>query len=53
MCPRLCNTTILEHDDLVTVVDSPQPVCDEDARSGFVFEYTVDVLEKCLFGVGV
>ncbi len=47
------HTAILEHDDLIAIVDGAQPVRDEDAGTGFVFEDAVDVLQQGLFGVGV
>lgn len=47
------HTAILEHDDLIAIVDGAQPVRDEDAGSRFIFEDAVDVLQEGLFGVGV
>ena len=47
MCPTFRDATVLKNDDLVTIVDSPQPVRDEDTRSGLVFQYTVDILKEC------
>jgi hypothetical protein len=44
---------ILEHQDLVTIIDRPQPVRDKHARAALFFQNAVDVLQERLFGVGV
>jgi hypothetical protein len=49
----LSNMSILEHQDLVTVVDRPQSVRDEHARTGLLFQDFVDVLHKRLLRVCV
>lgn len=53
MRAALRHTTVFEHDDLIAVVDGPQPVSNKDTRSGLFFQYAVDVLEKALLGVSI
>ena len=53
MCTALRHTTVLEHDDLIAIVNGPQPVRNEYTRPRLFFQYTVDVLEEALLRVGV
>jgi hypothetical protein len=43
--PHLRHLSILEYQDLITIVDRPQPVRDKDARAALVFQNAVDVLQ--------
>lgn len=53
MCTALCHTTIVQDNDLIAVVNGPQPMSNKDARSSFFFQYAIDVLKKALLSVGV
>lgn len=44
---------ILEHKDLVAVIDRAQPVRDKDTGAPLFLQNAVDVLQQRLLGVGV
>lgn len=49
----LCYATLFEDDDLIAVIDGPQPMSNKDTRPSLFLQYAVDVLEEALLGVGV
>lgn len=44
---------ILQHQNLVTVADGTQTMRHKHTRAALILENAVDVLQECLFGVGV
>ena len=53
VCTALRHTTIVQDDDLIAVINGPQPMSDKNARPSLFFQYAVDVLKKALLGVGI
>ena len=49
----LSHLAILQHQDLVAIVDGPQSMGNKDARAPLLLQDTVDVLQQCLFGIRV
>lgn len=49
----LSHLAILQHQDLVAIVDGPQSMGNKDARASLLLQDTVDVLQQCLFGICV
>lgn len=45
MGAALGHVAVSKNDDAIAVVDGAQPVRDENARTRFLFEYAVDVLQ--------
>lgn len=45
MCSLLHDMAILEHDDLVTIVNCPEAMRDEDGRARLVFQDAVYILQ--------
>lgn len=53
MRARLGHASVLQHQDLVAVVDRPQPVRHEHARARLLLQDAVDVLQQRLLRVRV
>lgn len=47
----LSNMPVLEHQDLVAIVDGTQPVRDKHTGACLFFDYAVDILQKRLFRI--
>lgn len=45
--------TIVQDNDLIAVINGPQPMSDKNARPSLFFQDAVDVLKEALLGVGV
>lgn len=49
----LRHTTIVQDNDLIAVINSPQPVSNKDACPSLLFQDAINVLKEALLSVGV